>query len=234
MAPTRSKGRNEKVQIKVTDAVSGELIHAYTFPNNWDDVSFHKLSDINHDGVNDWGLLGKNKVDGRWQLIQKDGSDPRGVLQIHAWPGDFVDPRFVVLPDMSGDGIEEVAMFGVRGSVGRVQMIIKDGVDRNSVIGTYGWADVFVDTRFNVTNDLTGDGVPDIVFSGKLENERWQTFIINAATNERIFRQVSKASITNDIEIRTSHDINFNGRMDLLIFGRDNTGVLQSEVFLLP
>ena len=145
-----------------------------------------------------------------------------------------MDPRFVVLPDMSGDGIEEVAMFGVRGSVGRVQMIIKDGVDRNSVIGTYGWADVFVDTRFNVTNDLTGDGVPDIVFSGKLENERWQTFIINAATNERIFRQVSKASITNDIEIRTSHDINFNGRMDLLIFGRDNTGVLQSEVFLLP
>lgn len=226
--------RNEKVQIKVTDAVSGELIHAYTFPNNWDDVSFHKLSDINYDGANDWGLLGKNKVDGRWQLIQKDGSDPRGVLQIHAWPGDFVDPRFVVLPDMSGDGIEEVAMFGVRGSVGRVQMIIKDGVDRNSVIGTYGWADVFVDTRFNVTNDLTGDGVPDIVFSGKLENERWQTFIINAATNERIFRQVSKASITNDIEIRTSHDINFDGRMDLLIFGRDNTGVLQSEVFLLP
>jgi subtilisin family serine protease len=225
--------RNGKIQIKVSDALDGSIVHGYTFASNWEQTSFHKLSDLNFDGVEDWGLLGRNKLDKRWQLIQKSATDPRGIIQIHAWPEDMENIQFKVLPDMTGDGISELAMYGVRVTANRIQLIIKDGANRSSTIGSYGWANVFTDYNFNVMNDVTGDNVPDVVFAGKLDNQRWQTFIVNAATNERVFREVSSPDMTDILQTTTSSDINYDGKNDLIIWGENVKGELISESYVL-
>lgn len=223
--------RNGKIQVKVSDALDSSIIHGYTFANKWEQTSLHQLSDLNYDGFADWGLLGRNKIDKRWQLIQKSALDPRGVLQIHAWPEDLDNAKFLVLPDMTGDDISEVAMYGVRSSSNRIQLIIKDGANRNSTVGSYGWANVFTDYRFHIEEDFTGDNVSDIVFAGKLDNQKWQTFVVNSATNARIFREASSADMTDILQITTSSDINYDGKNDLVIWGKKSNGELMSESY---
>jgi hypothetical protein len=158
--------RNNKIQVKLASGMdSKDRLKAYNFPDKWDDVSWIKLDDSNGDDIPDWGLFGTNKQDGRPQLIVKDGTDPKGALRLHAWPSAILSAKFFVIPDMNGDGVDEVAAAGLRTN-GRHQFQIQDGVDRNSVLVNYNLNLNLQNVSYHVLPDMTNDGVAEIGFMG--------------------------------------------------------------------
>lgn len=158
--------RNNKIQIKVANGTnSQDRLKAYNFPDKWENIRWVKLDDSNGDGIDDWGLFGTNKQDGRAQLIVKDGTDPRGALRLHAWPSAIISAELFVIPDMNGDGVDEVAAAGMRKN-GRHQFQIQDATDRNNVLVNYNLNLKLEGVSYHVLPDLTGDGIAEIGFMG--------------------------------------------------------------------
>jgi hypothetical protein len=159
--------RNNKIQIKVANGVdSKDRLKAYNFPDKWSDISWHRLDDMNGDGEDDWGLLGRNRNDGRVQLIVKDGVDPKGALVIYAWPQQIQNPTFYRVPDMNGDRVEEVAVAGQRSNNDRYQFQIKDGQDRNVLLANHNLNLNLTNVSYHVLPDLSRDGIVEIGFLG--------------------------------------------------------------------
>lgn len=175
--------RNNKIQIKVASGVdSQDRFKAYNFPDKWADISWLKLDDSNGDDIDDWGLFGTNKQDGRPQLIVKNGTDPKGALRLHAWPAAMQSAQFFAIPDINGDGVDEVAAAGLRTN-GRHQFQIQDGVDRNSVLVNYNLNLSLSNVSYHVLPDLTDDGLAEIGFMGVNNAGEYQLIIRDGDIN---------------------------------------------------
>lgn len=172
--------RNNKIQIKIADGTDPSArFKAFNFPDKWDEIEWVRLDDSNGDGIDDWGLFGRNKDDGRPQLINKSGVDPRGALRIYAWPADLQDLEFLVVPDMNGDGVNDVAVGGVKNS-GRLQIQVKDGVDRNSTLLNHNINLSLTNVSFHVLADMTLDGSAEIGFYGQNAEGEYELVVRNA------------------------------------------------------
>ncbi|AMJ99780.1 hypothetical protein AVL55_17435 [Alteromonas macleodii] len=166
--------KNNKIQIKVTSGSDDkDKMPAYNFADNWENISWHKLHDIDFDGVIDFGLFGKNRDDGRWQLFTKSGTTRVGSLGIYAWPADLTDVELVSVSDMNFDGVPEVGVFGLRTSSDRYQLIIKDGSDRSSVLMSMGWPTNNTFVSLHVMGDMNADGIPEVGMVSRRNNESY-------------------------------------------------------------
>tara|TARA_Y100000310_G_C20704207_1_gene833390 strand:- start:18319 stop:23031 length:4713 start_codon:yes stop_codon:yes gene_type:complete len=155
--------KNNKIQIKVTSGSDdSNKLPAYNFPDNWENISWNKLHDIDFDDVADFGLFGRSRDDGRWQLFTKSGASRVGSLGIYSWPDDLIDAQLISIPDMNFDGVPEVGVFGLRTSANRYQLIIKDGADRSSTLMNMGWPTNSAFVSLHVMHDLNLDGLPEV------------------------------------------------------------------------
>lgn len=215
--------KNGKPQVKIIDGTDrNNRLSAYTFPDKWDEVSWHNLGDYNNDGEDDWGLLGHAKADGRWQLIVKDGTEPRGALAIYAWP-DMSNTTLVRVADSNGDGVPEIALGGLN-TKGRWQLQIKDGQDRNNTIKNITWPANGLTGSLHVMGDLDGDGKDELALLEKEEND---VFNLNIKLSKEDYATEATFELSNDWEIEptiSGIDVNGDGVIERLAWGRDING----------
>jgi hypothetical protein len=219
--------RNNKIQIKIASGVdSKDRLKAYNFPDKWEDISWVKLDDSNGDDIADWGLFGTNKQDGRPQLIVKNGTDPRGALRLHAWPSAILSAKFFAIPDINGDGVDEVAAAGLRTN-GRHQFQIQDGVDRNSVLVNYNLNLNIQNVSYHVLPDLTDDGLAEIGFMGVNSDGEYELIIRDGDPSKGQLRVDNFGSDWSQAPtIANIGDINDDGTPKLLVSGQNAEGLL--------
>lgn len=179
--------RNNKIQVKLISGVdSNDKLDAYNFPDKWQDVSWHKLFDMNNDDNAEWGLFGTSRDDGRTMLLVKDAADKRGLVASYAWPS-MDSPTLLTIPDISGDGTPELAAAGLNTATNRYQLQIKDGSDRNNTLNNITWPNRYSDVSFHVFNDMDGDGLVDVVLQGlNTTSGNYELVIVNAANRNTI------------------------------------------------
>jgi hypothetical protein len=213
--------RNNKIQVKIANGTdSKDRFKAYNFPDKWRDVTWVKLDDSNGDNNSDWGMFGTNRQDGRAQLIVKNGTDPKGVLRIHAWPSAIMSAQFYTIPDINGDGVDEVAAAGIRTN-GRHQFQIQDGTDRNSVLVNYNLNLKLTNVSYHVLPDLTGDGLVEIGFLGINSIGEYELVVRDGDTSQGELRVDNLGNDwQNAPSIMSLGDTNDDGMPNLLIFGQ--------------
>tara|TARA_Y100000310_G_scaffold33909_1_gene32041 strand:+ start:8745 stop:12983 length:4239 start_codon:yes stop_codon:yes gene_type:complete len=179
--------RNNKIQVKlISGANSNDKLDAYNFPDKWENVSWHKLFDMNNDDNAEWGLFGISRDDGRTMLLVKDAVDKRGLVASYAWPG-MDSPTLLTIPDISGDGTPELAAAGLNTATNRYQLQIKDGSDRNNTLNNITWPNRYSDVSFHVFNDMDDDGLADVVLQGlNTTSGNYELVIVNAVNRNTI------------------------------------------------
>jgi hypothetical protein len=224
---------NNKIQIKIASgADSKDRMTSYNFADKWDDISWLKLDDSNGDDIADWGLFGTNKEDGRPQLIVKDGSDTKGTLRLHAWPAEMQSATFFVIPDMNGDGVDEVAAAGLRSNA-RHQFQIQNGLDRNSVLANYNLNLNLLDVSYHVLPDLTGDDLAEIGFMGLNRAGEYELVIWNSDISQGELRVDNLGSDWAQApSINSLGDSDGDGSLNLLISGQRSTQELMGIIVL--
>jgi hypothetical protein len=224
--------QNDKVQVKIANGKDPQdRLKAYNFPDKWDNISWHELDDSNADGIQDWGLFGINKEDGRPQLINKDGSDPKGALRIFAWSADLQDAKFFSVPDMNNDGIDEVAVGGRR-SNGRYQFQIQDGKDRQSVLANHNRNLKLENLSFHVLPDLNGDQKAEIGYLGQNDTGEYELVIWNGvATEGELMRHNLGIKWFEAPSVTSLGDTNNDGQPNLLIYGENTNDQLVMLAF---
>jgi hypothetical protein len=217
--------RNGKIQVKIANGINANnKLKAYNFPDSWDNVSWHRLDDSNGDGIDDWGLFGISKADGRPQLINKDGTDPKGALRIYAWTSDMSNAQFYRIPDMNNDGVDEVAAAGRR-SNGRYQFQVQDGVDRNSVLANHNLNLKLESVTYHVLPDLSGDEKAEIGFLGINAQGEYELVIQHGNTADGEYKRYNLGSDWQSAPSITSlGDTDDDGLPDLLVYGQNATG----------
>ncbi|MFQ3189770.1 MAG: hypothetical protein ACI936_000896 [Paraglaciecola sp.] len=215
--------RNGKIQVKLANGLdSKDRLKAYNFPDKWSDISWHRLDDMNGDGEDDWGLLGRNREDGRVQLIVKDGVSSKGALAIYAWPPQIQSPTFHRIPDMNNDGVEEVAIAGQRSNNARYQFQIKDGQDRNVLLANHNLNLTLTDVSYHVLPDLSGDGLVEIGFLGLNPEGEYELVIRHGDISQGEFRVDNLGSDWSAPPLVISlGDTDNDGVDNLLIYGQN-------------
>ena len=217
--------RNGKIQVKITNGINASnKMKAYNFPDKWDNVSWHRLDDSNGDGIDDWGLFGISKADGRPQLINKDGTDPRGALRIYAWPADMNNVQFYRIPDMNNDEVDEVAAAGRR-SNGRYQFQVQDGVDRKSVLANHNLNLKLESLAFHVLPDLSGDEKAEIGFLGINTSSEYELVIQHGNSADGEYASYNLGSDWQSAPSITSlGDTDDDDSPNLLVYGQNANG----------
>jgi endoglucanase len=226
--------RNNKIQVKIASGVdSKDRLKAYNFPDKWTDISWHRLDDMNGDGEDEWGLFGRNREDGRPQLIVKNGTDPKGALAIYAWTADLSSPEFFAIPDMNNDGVDEVAVVGVR-SNGRYQFQVKDGADRNVSLANHNLNLRLSNVSFHVLDDLTADGIAEIGFLGINTASSYVLQVQNGNGIDGTVTEYNLGSLWSAKPLlHNIEDVN-NDRLDSILFEGIYAGQTKLQIWAIP
>jgi hypothetical protein len=218
--------RNNKVQVNIASGLdSGTNMKAYNFPDNWDDVRWHRLDDSNGDGQDDWGMFGTLRADGRPQLVNKDGVSPLGALRIFAWPAEMQDAQFFRIPDMNNDDVDEVAAAGRRSNNDRYQFQVQDGTDRNVLLANHNLNLNLESVTYHVLPDLSGDEQAEIGFLGINPQGEYELVIRHGdAANGEYATYNLGSDWQNAPTITSLGDTDDDGLPDLLIYGQNASG----------
>ena len=217
---------NGKPQIRINDGSDrARYLGAYNSPDNWDNPGWHRLSDSDGDGVDDWGLFGIRKDDGRAQLLNRRGASNQGVLRIFTWPTTLQQAQFVSVPDMTYDDIDEVAAFGVRPDINRYQLLVRNGQDRSATVANYVWPRNWDEVSVEILPDITGDGIAEIGLLGKRKGSGlWQVAVRNGVTTEEhALFSLEEIGETRP-HVFVPGDVDEDGLLDLMYSGADKDG----------
>jgi hypothetical protein len=183
-----------QLQVKVIDGSDPDsFLTAYNFVDRWDNPEWVALTDTTGDGVAEWGLLGKNKLDGRTQLVVKNGTTISGVEAIFSWPAELADTQLLFIPDINDDGVDEFALGGkdtrvMGGRDDRYRVIVKSGADRNIILKNDRWGTFFGEGNFAIVETQYNDinfgslNLPSIGLIGNF-NSLFKNIISNTSSN---------------------------------------------------
>jgi hypothetical protein len=221
-----------RIQVKIASGVdSKDRLKAYNFPDKWSDISWYRLDDMNGDGQDDWGLLGRNREDGRVQLIVKDGVAPKGALAIYGWAQAIQTPTFYRISDMNADGVDEVAVAGQNSNDDSYQFQIKDGQDRNVMLAIHGLNLNLTGVSYHVLPDLSGDGIVEIGFLGLNPSGEYELVIRHGDVTQGEYRTDNLGNDWSSAPSITSlGDTDNDGIDNLLIYGQNDN----EQLIMLP
>jgi len=185
-------------------------------------ISLHVIPDMNDNGVDDIALFGIQDTEGnegKAQAFVRDLMTGNKVGATVNWVANWTDITPIIIDDMNGDSLSEIAIQGRFKDGNRPQLVVKAG-GTNTIIDTYSYPDLFVSPQYNQHSDINGDGFPEISTFGVLsKNNKIQVKIasgIDAGTKLPAYNFPDK---WDNISWHRLGDSNADGQDDWGIFG---------------
>ncbi|MBR9911232.1 MAG: hypothetical protein GYB33_12865 [Gammaproteobacteria bacterium] len=157
---------DQRPQLSVKNGASAAAVNTFSWPANWYDVQFQELDDSTGDGISEVAIFGFANGSDQAKLVVRDGADPAVSLPTASWPAIWNNVRFLQTPDLNGDGVDEVAIYGQRAGNGRNQLVVKDGVDPSILHEVFNWGNNWDDQQVVILDDMTADGIGEVALAG--------------------------------------------------------------------
>ena len=128
------------------------------------------LPDMDSDGVMDIGLFGIRQDEGnegKPQFFVRNGSTGKRIT-VFNWPANWKNMQVMVMDDLTGDGVPEIALEGSFKAGARPQLRVQDGASGTNV-GEYSFPAIFDSPSYYQHSDYDGDGVSDVALFGRIK-----------------------------------------------------------------
>ena len=128
------------------------------------------LPDMDSDGVMDIGLFGIRQDEGnegKPQFFVRNGSTGKRIT-VFNWPANWKNMQVMVMDDLTGDGVPEIALEGTFKAGARPQLRVQDGASGTNV-GEYSFPAIFDSPSYYQHSDYDGDGVSDVALFGRIK-----------------------------------------------------------------
>ena len=211
-----------KARYVVKDSLTGDTLNTYTWPGNWTGMALVELSDLTGDGVPELGLQGHFVEENRPQLVVKDGATSES-LQTYSFPDLLHDPLYTQLSDMTGDGIDEIGLYGRLKSNNKIQIKVVDGTDSTNRLPAYNFADLWDDVQWLKLFDIDYDSQVDFgMFGRRKDDGRVQIFTKSGISRVGTLGIFSWPTEMTSPQVLVIEDLNFDGVEELAVGGYRN------------
>ncbi|MBE7213935.1 hypothetical protein MK852_24260 [Shewanella benthica] len=192
-----------------------EKVHIVPQPGG----SFLTTSDLNNDDINDFAVFGIKAEDETPTAIIKDAVTGNDIKHI-SWPSEWKNIKIISISDRNNDGINELALLGVRKSDGRTQLMVKNPLT-NASFGTWSWPANRLNSSFLEIADLNGDGFTEFgLFSINGANKVPQVIVKNGKNKSEQIATYSFPRGWTDHKIITLGDLTHDSVPEIALFGR--------------
>jgi hypothetical protein len=181
---------NGRFQLLVHDGASGQQVGIWNWPSVLSNVSFVEMGDFTLDGLNEFAINGIHNVNGTRQLIAKDGSNSQ-TYKTFRWPNLWTNTEIVTMSDRTGDGVPEVALYGLHRRLDKGQLFVLDGSTADKV-EVYNWNRLWDNVQLVQMDDLDGDGTIDWgQFGRRKDDGRYQWLVKRGSDKKGVIRTFS-------------------------------------------
>ena len=207
-----------------------EELGVYSFPKGRVNKQVKIFDDSNADKIDEFGVFSltrKNKP----VLFIRSGGLPSVKIEQYNWPANWTEQQVVKLPDLTGDNVAEIGLFGRRIDDGRWQLHVKNGTTKKGVVGIYSWPASFENVCFHIVDDMTADGSPDFaVFGFNNASAKWQ-LQIKSSLDRSLVNNITWSGDFSNVELLQISDIDNNGVSDFALAGkRESIATTQVQV----
>ncbi|MBE7213940.1 hypothetical protein MK852_17085 [Shewanella benthica] len=177
-------------QFVLKDGASGSSLGNWTWPATLNNAKFIEVGDLNGDTLTDFAIFGQHKVNRGNQLVVKDGANGTK-LDTFKWVDNWFNPEVVIMSDRTGDGIPEIALYGVHKRMNKGQLFVYDGA-LNTKLDVYNWNKLWSDVQLIAMDDLDGDGTQDWgQFGTRKDDGRYQLVVKKGHDKKGVVRVFS-------------------------------------------
>jgi hypothetical protein len=211
------------VKVVIIDGQTDELIREVSWPDNYNDatISLNVLSDMNDNGAAELGLFGIQDVGnnaGKPQIFVRDTATGNRV-NVYNWPANWREVTPLILSDLTGDGIQEVAIQGRFKEGNRPQLVVKNG-DTSSNLTVFSYPNLFDGPSFYQHSDVNGDGFSEISTFGRISrNNKIQVKVANGIDAQDRLKAYNFPDKWDNISWHRLDDSNADNQADWGLFG---------------
>ncbi|MBE7213933.1 thrombospondin type 3 repeat-containing protein [Shewanella benthica] len=218
--------QTDKVSFTLFSGDNYTSLGNFEVSHSFDEASLHLLDDRTGDGTPEIGLFGFDSTANRYQLLVHNGETGQSQGKWN-WPATLGSVEFVALGDLTLDGKQEYAIFGVHLVNGVRQLVVKNGESKKTY-QTFKWPNIWDNARIVTMSDRTGDGVPEVALYGRHTRlDKGQLFVYDGLLNSKL-EVYNWNKLWSDIQLVEMDDIDGDGTTDWGQFGvRKDDGRLQ-------
>jgi beta-glucanase (GH16 family) len=215
--------QTSKVKLEIFNGKTNATLKIILWDDNYVDasMSLHILPDMNENDISEVGLFGIRDSEnnpGKPQMFIRDLSSGLRVSVLN-WLANWKEVSVKVLPDMTGDSLNEVAIQGRFKEGNRPQLVIKNGLT-NASVSTFGYPDLFLDPVFYAHSDVNGDGYAEISTFGRIaSNNKLQVKVANGLNASDRLKAYNFPDKWNNVSWQRLDDSNDDGIKDWGLFG---------------
>jgi beta-glucanase (GH16 family) len=148
-----------RYQLVAHDGQTGQTMATFNWTATVNDAQLEVLEDLTKDGIKEYAINGIHKVNGSRQLIIRNGAT-RESSNTFRWANPLDQTEIVIMSDVSGDGIPEVALYGRNTRIDKGQMFMRDGEDTD-LAEIYNWNPLWENIQLFKMDDIDGEGTID-------------------------------------------------------------------------
>lgn len=214
-------GVENKLRLQIIDGVSLANKNVITWENLYDSPSIHLLPDLNGNGVQEIAVFGiRNTAPniGKPQLFTRDLSSGVNV-RVFNWPANWTSVKPMILDDITGDGVIDVAIQGRFNTGNRPQLVLRNGATGANA-GVFSYPDLLDGPEFFQHSDVNGDNVAEVATFGRIKrNNKIQVKLANGANPSNKLGAYNFPDKWSDIQWLKLDDTNNDGVEDWALFG---------------
>jgi len=152
------------IKLRVADAATNTTIKKFSFYlSGHDPYDLATIADVTGNGLPDVALLSRRLSDGAIQVQVRDAkTGARPFADITFLNAGFSPKALVVLPDVNGNGIQELGVFAVRNADNRAVVEIREGNGMGGFSRIWFLRGTFKVIDVAVGPDTDGNGVPEL------------------------------------------------------------------------
>lgn len=215
---------NNVVTVSLYDKVNDELINSFRFPGTYDSFSINLFSDKNGNLSQEIGIFGltfdsESNAGVSSKLIMKDTLSSETV-DVFSWPGNWHNPTFVLLGDLTNDGVAEIGMQGLYYIGDRPQLLVRDGANGDQ-IRRYSFPSIMYNPTYVQLSDMNNDTIPEVGMIGLIKrNNKVQVKVIDGADDSNNLPAINFGNDWTEYQWLSLPDINFDMVSDMGLYGR--------------
>ncbi len=212
-----------RYQLYVYSGDTGQGLGVWNWPNTLEQVEFKAIADLTGDGVEEYAITGIHTLNGGRQLVVKDGVTKKP-YQTFKWVDLWLQPEIVVMSDITGDNVPEVALYGRHKRMDKGQLFMLDGMSAEKR-DVYNWNKLWTELSLHEMDDLDGDGTIDWgQFGTRKDDGRYQWVVKKGHDKRGVIRTFSWPNDLTEVKPLLIADRTGDGVREVSVYGKSDDG----------